>query len=57
MLEKLIDALSTELLKTQLRILFVEDPYRMQTVLDDHVRRMEELVTAAKAMVVEWEGK
>jgi hypothetical protein len=52
-----MEALTTELLKTQLRILFVEDPYRMQTVLDDHARRIKELATAAEAMVVEWEGK
>ena len=57
MLEKLLEELSTELLKTQLRMLFVEDPYRMQTVIDDHVFRMQELETAAQAMVAEWEGK
>jgi hypothetical protein len=56
-LEKLMEQLTFELKTTDLRTLFIEDPYRLQTVIDDHMRRMEELETATKAMVAEWEGK
>ena len=57
MLEKLMEDLTFELKTTDLKTLFIEDPYRMQTVLDDHMRRMEELAEVAKKMVAEWEGK
>jgi hypothetical protein len=57
MLNKLLEKMLFELKKSEVATLFVEDPYRLQTVIDDHMRRMEELETAAKAMVAELEGK
>jgi hypothetical protein len=41
---------------SEVATLFIEDPYRLQTVIDDHMRRMEELEIAAKELVAELEG-
>jgi hypothetical protein len=54
--EKLIEKLIHELKLTEVAALFIEDPYRLQTVIDDHQRHMEEFATAAKKLVAEIEG-
>ena len=56
MLEKMKKKLELELKTTDIAILYIEDAYRLQTVVDDHLRRMEELATYAKKLVVEIEG-
>jgi hypothetical protein len=56
MLEKLIDEIILELKTTDLQMLFVEDPYRLQTVIDDHMRRMEDFEIKARKLVNELEG-
>lgn len=56
MLEKLKDRLTLELKTTDVMVLFIEDPYRLQTVIDDHMRRMEEFANLAAVMVDELEG-
>lgn len=55
MLEQVKMKLKYELDLTKVRSLFVEDAYRLQTVIDDHLLRMEGLVEEAKAMVIELE--
>jgi hypothetical protein len=57
MLEKLLDKLLHELKMTEVATLFVQDPYRLQTVIDDHQRHIEEFAAAAKELVDELEGK
>ena len=57
MLQELKDKLDVELAVVQLKACSIEDAYRMQTVIDDHMRRMEELEKLAKEMVAELEGK
>jgi hypothetical protein len=56
MLDKLLEKLLHELKMSEVATLFIEDPYRLQTVIDDHMRRMEELEIAAKELVAELEG-
>jgi len=57
MLERLKLAVKEALQAAQLKNIFVEDAYRLQTVIDDHMRRMEVLEAAAKELVAELEGK
>jgi hypothetical protein len=42
---------------TEVATLFVQDPDRLQTVIDDHQRHIEEFAAAAKELVDELEGK
>ena len=57
MLEKMKLMVKEALQDAQLKNIFVEDAYRLQTVIDDHMRRMEVLEIAAKELVEELEGK
>ena len=56
LLEKLVEKLQYELKMTEVASLFVEDPYRLQTLIDDHQRHIEELTNLAAVMVDEIEG-
>jgi hypothetical protein len=57
MLEKMKKKLELELKTTDVAILYIEDVYRLQTVIDDHMRRMEELANLAAVMVDEIQGE
>lgn len=54
-LEEMKDKAAFECDKFKLTLMFVEDPYRMQTALDDFHRSMEPIVTDTDIMVEERE--
>lgn len=54
-LDVIKEKLRFKLQEAELMVLFIEDPYRLQCVLDDHIRELDSFVKLADIMVRELE--